>query len=271
VLFTVGDNDSFPLWYAQEVEGIRKDVTVALTPYIGTEWYPRQLIRRPIHKYDAAGGPAIYRDRDWPVPTRPILNMTLDEADAIPEFVALPAPQRFVHGQLSVDLPAGYLFRDDIVMLRTIKDSFPDRPMYFTRGATGRLNLQPYLLEHGLVSKLVSAPIVASRDTPSTGNGFLDVKRSADLWKSVYRAPEAIAARGDWVDRPSLSIPVIYIDSGLKVARALALRGDSTASARVESRVEGVIQAARLDSLFTSTPAPLPIGDSPRAGLSPDR
>ncbi len=270
VLFTVGDNDSFPLWYAQEVEGIRKDVTVALTPYIGTEWYPRQLIRRPIHRYDSARGPAIYRDRSWPVPTRPVLNMTLEEADAIPEVVALPTRQRFVHGQLSVDLPEGYLFRDDIVMLRTIKDSFPERSIYFTRGASRRLNLQPYLLEQGLVSKLVGAPIVASRDTPSMGDGFLDVQRTADLWKSVYRAPEAIAARGDWVDRPSLSIPVIYIDSGLKVARALALRGDSTASARVSARVESVIRAARLESLISAdaaVPGPFPIGDSPRAGL----
>ena len=274
VLFTVGDNDSFPLWYAQEVEGIRKDVTVALTPYIDTDWYPRQLVRRPVHRFDAARGPAMYRGRDWPVPTRPVLNMTLEEADAIPEVVSLPTAQRFVHGQLSVDLAAGYLFRGDVVMLRTIKDSFPDRPIYFTRGATRRLDLRPYLLEHGLVYKLVGAPQVASLDTPSTGDGFLDVKRSAELWQSVYRAPEAIARRGDWVDRPSLSIPIVYIDSGLKVAHALALRGDTAAAARVAARVERVIQATRLDSLFAPAavaPAPATIGDSPRATLTPPR
>jgi hypothetical protein len=274
ILFTYGDNDSFPLWYAQEVEGIRKDVTVALTPYIGTDWYPRQLIRRPIHRYDAARGPAIYRGRDWPVPTRPVLDMTLEEASAIPEVVALPTPQRFVHGQLSVDLPAGYLTRDEIVMLRTIKDSFPDRPIYFTRDATRRLDLRRYLLEQGLAYKLVNAPLVASADTPPTRDGFLDVARSAELWESVYRAPEAIARRGDWVDRASMSIPVVYVDSGLKVAHALALRGDTAASARVVARVESVIQAARLESLFAPAavvPAPAPTGDSPRAILTPQR
>jgi hypothetical protein len=110
-----------------------------------------------LHRYDTAKGPAIYHGRNWPLPTHPVLDMTLEQADSIPEVVALPTPQRFVHGGISVDLPAGYLLRGDIVMLRTIKDSFPDRPIYFTRGATRRLDLRPYLLEHGLAYKLVSA------------------------------------------------------------------------------------------------------------------
>jgi hypothetical protein len=274
ILFTVGDNDSFPLWYAQEVEGIRKDVTVALTPYIDTEWYPRQLVRRPVHPYDAAKGPAIYRDRTWPLPTRPVLNMTLEEAGQIPEAIALPTPQRFVHGDISVTLPAGYLLRGDIVMLRTIKDSFPDRPIYFTRGATRRLDLRPYLLEQGLAYKLVGAPLAPSPDTLPDAESFLDARRSAELWQSVYRAPEAIARRGDWVDRPSLSIPLVYIDSGLKVARVLALRGDTAAAERVAARVESVIQATRLDSLFAPgalVPGPLTPADSPRPTPTPSR
>jgi len=272
LLFTVGDNDSFPLWYAQEVEGIRKDVTVALTPYIDTDWYARQLIRRPIHPYDAAKGPAIYRDRAWPAPKRPVLDMSLEEADAIPEAIALPRPQRFVHGQISVDLPAGYLFRGDIVMLRTIKDSFPDRPIYFTRGATRRLDLRPYLIEQGLVSKLVHAPVTPSPDTLPAGDAFVDVERSVELWRSVYRAPEAIARLGDWVDRPSLSIPVTYIDSGFKVARALELRGDTAGARRIAARVESVMQATRLDSAFGPVlPIPAEAADTPRATLTPQR
>jgi hypothetical protein len=46
VLFTGGDNDSFPAWYAQAVEGMRPDVTIVVAPLLGTEWYRAQLARR---------------------------------------------------------------------------------------------------------------------------------------------------------------------------------------------------------------------------------
>ena len=58
VLFLGGDNDSYPLWYLQEVEGARPDVQLVTLPLLPAAWYPEQLARRTGLNWRVAAPPA---------------------------------------------------------------------------------------------------------------------------------------------------------------------------------------------------------------------
>ena len=62
IIFTHGDNDTFPLWYAQEVEGIRTDVRVCNTSYLQTDWYIGQMQRQA---YDSPPLPISWKKKDY--------------------------------------------------------------------------------------------------------------------------------------------------------------------------------------------------------------
>jgi hypothetical protein len=249
VVITNGDNDTFPLWYAQEVEGVRRDVTVAVTTYLDTDWFVRQMIRRPVETYDAAKGPAIYRNQQWKKPSGPPLKMTFAEADAIPEYIQIQQPQLFRQGNINLSIEPGYLVRDELVLLRLIKDAFPERPIYLSTGGGGSLAqaLQPYLLSQGFVQKLMDHPLTDTPATPHITGLFIDVDRAKALWNDVYRAPQALIKEGDWIDRASFGIPYTYAFTGAILAQALTDRGDVQSANAIKARVRAIVKAARIE------------------------
>jgi len=247
IVITNGDNDTFPLWYAQEVEGVRRDVTVAVTTYLDTDWFVRQMIRRPVETYDAAKGPAMYRNKEWKKPTGPPLKMTYAEADAVPEYIQIQQPQLFRHGNITLNIQPGYLVRDQLILLRLIKDSFPERPIYVSTGGGTGLDLDPYLLSQGFVQKLVEHPIANSEATPLISGLFVDVDRTKTLWDSVYRAPQSLIKEGDWIDRASFGIPYTYAFTGAILAEAMRGRGDEKSANEIMGRVREILKAARIE------------------------
>jgi hypothetical protein len=254
VLITNGDNDTFPLWYAQEVEGVRRDVTVAVTSLLRTDWYVRQMIRRPIYPYDAAKGPLVYRDRSWPLPKGSPVDLTTEQADALPEAMSLPQAQLFKKDDIEAVIPAGDFFKDQIIVLRVIKDSYPNRPLYFTSGTYPRsLGLGKYVANQGLVAKLFPTPIVADkRFVEIPGYGFFDLPRTDSLW-AMYKAPAALIRRGEWVDRASSDIPLRYIITAALLSDLTKAAGDSAKSAQYLGTAMQMAHAARLESVLGFT------------------
>jgi hypothetical protein len=278
ILVTVGDNDTFPLWYAQEVEGIRKDVIVANTSLLNTDWYTRQLARRPVYEYDAAKGPALYRNQQWKKPSGPPLKLSMEDLDKIPLGIALTEPQTFekVVGADTVraTINQQQLLRADLLVLYMIRDAYPERPVYFSRTSGGygqELGLQQYLLTQGLARKLLPRTPTPGRDTVIVqGEGFVDLQRSLALWSS-FEGPKALIKRGDWVDEPSVGIPDLYTISGILLSDALERAGRATDAQRVLATARQVAHATRREAAFGFDRPTQPVSpaESPLQNLIP--
>jgi len=266
VLVTVGDNDTFPLWYAQEVLGVRRDVLVANTSLMNTEWYARQMLRRQIDDYDEAKGPAAFRGQKWTKPEGKVLDMTLDEMDAIPLGYELQQAQLFEAGKIKAIVPRQYLQKADVLVLRMIQEG--RRPIFFSRTSASyafeNLGLGSYLVTEGLTRRVMTDSVkVGGGIVDVPGDGFMNLSRTESLWKE-FKAPESLARRGDWEDRPSVGIPFLYVHLGYLLSDAQRMQGKAADANATAVRAYGVAKSARLDGQIPmpDTTGPLLQGDS---------
>jgi len=188
ILFTNGDNDTFPLWYLQEVENIRKDVRVVNLSLLNTPWYIDQLknqepkinINFPdsvIQILDPINGTSLALEEwsgVWPEMYSRLTNYfdkSYNEKYSVKEHgipvewspieTKLSLYDKYINFSLNASI-SNYMKVQDIMVLKMLDDLENDRPIYFavTVSPSHRLGLDKYLQMEGLVYKITNRETV---------------------------------------------------------------------------------------------------------------
>lgn len=184
ILFTIGDIDTFPLWYAQEIENFRTDTRIICTPYFSTDWYIDQMKRKA---YDSEPIPSQLTHDLYQYGSRDVLYYVglTDKRWPIQDFM------KWVGSNKSQTKVKSLMEKQDRD-ISGYSESYLDAVFYPTNKIRVPVN-RKRVLETGLVKEKDSAEIVdyIDIDLPETGISkgqmmMLDIIANNDWQRPIY-------------------------------------------------------------------------------------